>query len=106
VSRLTGAVVVLVVLVLVMLFARANGGEQVTLDLGFGRFSGVPLTYIAFGSLFIGMLVMLLAGIHADLRVRRFLRERLADEDREERQAIDRTQQDLFASQNDTEERS
>jgi uncharacterized integral membrane protein len=94
------------VLVMVMLFARANGSEQVTLDLGFGRFNGVPLTYVAFGSLFIGMLVMLLAGIHADLKVRRFLRERLAHEDREERQAIDRTQQDLFANPHDTEERS
>jgi len=104
VSRLTGAVVVLVVLVMVMLFARANGGEQVTLDLGFGTFYGVPLPYVAFGSLFIGMLVMLLAGIHADLRVRRFLRERLAHEDREERQAIDRTQQDLFVNPHDTEE--
>jgi uncharacterized integral membrane protein len=103
VSRLTGAVVVLVVLVMVMLFARANGGEEVTLDLGFSTFSRVPLPYVAFGSLFIGMLVMLLAGIHADLRVRRFLRERLAHEDREER-AIDRTQQDLFANPHDTEE--
>jgi uncharacterized integral membrane protein len=107
-SRLIGAVVVLVVLVLVMLFARANGGEEVTLDLGFRTFLGVPLPYVAFGSLFIGMLVMLLAGIHADLRVRRFLRERLATEDREERLAIDRTQQDLFANPHgahDTEER-
>ncbi len=103
-SRVTGAVVVLVVLMMVMLFARANGGEQVTLNLGFGTFYGVSLPYVAFGSLFIGMLVMLLAGIHADLRVRRFLRERLAHEDREERQAIDRTQQDLFANPHDPEE--
>ncbi len=103
-SRITGAAVVLVVLVVVMLFARANGGEQVTLDLGFRTFSGVPLTYVAFGSLFVGMLVMLLAGIHADLKVRRFLRERLADEDRQERQLVDRTQQDLFATSHGTED--
>ena len=34
-SRIPGAGVVLAVLVLVMLFARQNGGERVTLDLGF-----------------------------------------------------------------------
>lgn len=95
-SRVTGVLVVLVVLVLVMLFSRANGAESVTLDLGLRTFYRVPITYIAFGGLFLGMLVMLVAGIHADLRVRRFLRERLADEDRQERRLIDRNQQDLF----------
>ena len=96
-SRYTGAFVALVVLSLVMLFARGNSGERVTLDLGVVMFERVPLTYVAFGSLFLGMLVMLLAGIHSDLRVRRFLRERLADEDRLERHGVDRNQQDLFA---------
>lgn len=96
-SRIAGAAGVLAVLVLVMFFARWNGGEQVTLDLGVWTFYRVPLTYIAFGSLFVGMLVMLLAGLHADLRVRRFLRERLEEEDREERARVDRNQRDLFA---------
>lgn len=96
-SRIAGAAGVLAVLVLVMFFARWNGGEQVTLDLGIRTFYGVPLTYVAFGSLFVGMLVMLLAGLHADLRVRRFLRERLEEEDREERARVDRNQRDLFA---------
>jgi uncharacterized integral membrane protein len=95
-SRLAGAAGVLAVLVMVMLFARWNGGERVTLDLGFWTFYRVPLTLVAFGSLFIGMLVMLLAGLHADLRVRRFLRERLEEEDRQERRRVDRAQQDLF----------
>lgn len=103
-SRVTGTAVVMVVLVLVMLFSRANGAVRVTLDLGFHTFYRVPLTYVAFGSLFVGMLVMLLAGIHADLKVRRFLRERLEDEDRKERQRIDRNQQDLFAPSHEHEE--
>ncbi len=97
-SRVTGVVVVLVVLILVMLFARGNGAERVTLDLGIVTFQRVPLTYVAFGSLFVGMLVILIAGIHADLRVRRFLRERLEEEDFQERQRVDRNQRDLFAS--------
>ncbi|MSR22768.1 MAG: hypothetical protein EXR92_04375 [Gemmatimonadetes bacterium] len=96
-SRLTGAGGVLVVLVMVMFFARWNGAERVTLDLGFHTFFRVPFTYVAFGGLFIGMLVMLVAGIHSDLKVRRFLRERLEEEDREERRRIDRHQQDLFS---------
>jgi len=97
VSRIPGAGGVLAVLVLVMLFARQNGGERVTLDLGFVLLQRVPLTYVAFGSLFLGMLVMLLAGVHADLRVRRFLRERLKEEDWQERQRVDLNQRDLFA---------
>jgi uncharacterized integral membrane protein len=97
-SRLAGTAGVLAVLVLVVLFARWNGGERVTLDLGVWTFYRVPLTYVAFGSLFVGMVVMLLAGLHADLRVRRFLRDRLEEEDRQERARVDRNQRDLFAS--------
>ena len=44
-----------------------------------------------------GMVVMLVAGVRSDLRVRALLRQRLEDEDREERALIDRTQQDLFS---------
>ncbi|MEX0856390.1 MAG: hypothetical protein WD056_02360 [Gemmatimonadota bacterium] len=95
-SRVTGFIGVLVVLFLVMYFARWNAGEVVTLDLGFTTLYRVPLTYVAFGSLFVGMLVMLVAGIHSDLKVRRFLRARLEQEDLEERRRIDRSQQDLF----------
>lgn len=96
-TRLLGGAGVLLVLILVMLVARWNGGERVTLDLGLWTIYRVPMTYVAFGSLLIGMLAMLLAGLHADLRVRRFLRERLAEEDREERRRVDRFQRDLFA---------
>ena len=103
-SRIVGLGVALSILVLVMLFARQNGGERVTLDLGFVLFQRIPLTYVAFGSLFLGMLVMLLAGIHADLRVRRFLRERLKEEDWQERQRVDRNQRDLFALSHEQEE--
>lgn len=95
-SRYTGVFSVLAVLALVMLFARWNGGERVTVDLGFYTFYYVPVTYVAFGGLFLGMLVMLAAGIHSDLKVRHFLRERLREEDRAERERIDRYQQDLF----------
>jgi uncharacterized integral membrane protein len=96
VSRLAGAAGVFLVLSMVMFFARWNGGERVTLNLGFHTFYRIPLTYVAFGGLFVGMLVMLAAGLHSDLKVRRFLRERLAEEARAERQRIDRAQRDLF----------
>jgi hypothetical protein len=87
-----------------MLFARWNSAASVTLDLGIHSFYRVPVTYVAFGSLFLGMLVMLVAGIHADLKVRRFLRERLEEEDWQERARIDLTQQDLFLHTRDEEE--
>ena len=44
-----------------------------------------------------GMVVMLVAGVRSDLKVRRVLRARLAAEDREERERfIDMDQQDMF----------
>lgn len=95
-TRFIGAVGVAVVLLLVMLFARWNSAERVNLDVGVHIFYDLPLTFVAFGSLFLGMFVMLVAGIHADLKVRKFLRERLAEEDRQERARIDLAQQDLF----------
>ena len=95
-TRFAGAAGVLVVLVLSMAFAALNGGQRVTLRLGIATFYRVPLTGIAFGVLILGMLVMLVAGIHSDLKVRRILRERLAEEDRQERARIDHSQRDLF----------
>lgn len=103
-SRLAGAAGVVAVLVLVMFFARWNSGELVTLDLGFRTFFRVPLTFVAFGALILGMLVMLLAGLHSDLRIRRFLRERLAEENRREPRWIDQDQVDLFNADSDTRE--
>jgi uncharacterized integral membrane protein len=98
VKRLVGILGVVVVLALSMAFAALNGGQRVTLRLGLMTFYGVPLTAIVFGSVILGMLVMLVAGIRSDLRVRRILRDRLAREDEEERARIyvDHTQQDLF----------
>ncbi len=95
-TRFAGAAGVLVVLVLSMAFAALNGGQRVTLRLGIATFYRVPLTGIAFSALILGMLVMLVAGIHSDLKVRRILRERLAEEDRQERARIDHSQRDLF----------
>lgn len=98
-TRYAGPVGVAAALVLVMLFARWNGAERVTVDLGFYTFYRVPLTYVAFLALFLGMTVMLVANIHADLKVRRFLRRRLEEEGQEERDRIDRYQRDLFRTE-------
>lgn len=100
-NRLGGVLGVALVLFLSMGFAALNGGQRVTLRLGFTTLYRVPLTAIAFGALILGMVVMLLAGIHSDLKVRRILRERLAEEDREERARIfiDHTQTNLFETE-------
>ncbi len=96
-SRLVSALGVLVVLFLSMGFASLNSGQRVTLRLGVATFYGVPLTAVAFGSVIAGMLIMLVAGIRSDLKVRSILRARLEDEAREERERfVDRSQQDLF----------
>ena len=95
-TRFAGATGVAIVLVLSMAFAALNGGQRVTIRLGFANFYRVPVTGVAFGALILGMVVMLVAGIHSDLKVRRILRERLAEEDREERARIDQSQHDLF----------
>lgn len=95
-TRFAGAAGIAIVLVLSMAFAALNGGQRVTIRLGFATFYRVPVTGVAFGALILGMVVMLVAGIHSDLKVRRILRERLAEEDREERARIDQSQRDLF----------
>jgi uncharacterized integral membrane protein len=97
VTRLLGGVAVLGALVLAIGFASLNSGQHITLRLGFATFYQVPLTVVAFGSLLVGMLVMLVAGIRSDLKVRRILRARLVAEDREERgRFVDLDQQELF----------
>ena len=95
-TRFAGAAGVVIVLALSMAFAALNGGQRVTLRLGVATFYRIPLTGVAFGALILGMVVMLVAGIHSDLKVRRILRERLVEEDREERARIDHSQRDLF----------
>ena len=83
-------------------FAWLNSSQRVTLRLGVVTLYGVPLTAVAFASVIAGMIVMLVAGVRSDLKVRKVLRARLAQEDREERERIiDTSQQDLFPSEND-----
>jgi uncharacterized integral membrane protein len=98
VRRFGGAAAVGVVLVLSMAFAALNGTQRVTLRLGFATLYRTPLVGVVFAAVILGMLVMLAAGIRSDLRVRRVLRERLAEENREERGRIDvdRAQTSLF----------
>jgi uncharacterized integral membrane protein len=98
VTRLAGVAGVLVVLLLSIGFAALNGGQLVTLRLGFATLYQVPLTIVAFGALVLGMLLMFVSSIQSDLKVRRILRDRLAEEDREEkaRAQVDKNQKDLF----------
>ena len=96
-TRLIGPLAVFCVLVVSILVATLNGAQRVTLDLGVIVLYGVPLSLVGFTGLFMGMVVMLVAGIRSDLKVRAVLRQRLEAEDREERALIDRTQQDLFS---------
>ena len=98
-SRIAGPLGVLAVLVVAMVFTALNGGQRVTVDLGIVVLNRVPVTMVAFGGLFTGMVVMLIAGVQSDLKVRAILRQRLKTEDREERALIDRTQQELFATE-------
>jgi len=97
VSRFAGVLGVAVVLVLSLGFAALNGGQRVTLRLGLATLYGVPLTVVAFGALMVGMVIMLGASIHSDLKVRRILRARLLQEDEEEKSRfVDLSQRDLF----------
>lgn len=96
-SRLASAAGVVAVLALSVGFASLNGSQRVTLRLGVVTLYGVPLTVVAFGGLIVGMVIMLGASVHSDLKVRRILRARLAEEGLEEtRRFVDQSQQDLF----------
>jgi uncharacterized integral membrane protein len=97
VRRWLGALGILAVVGLALGFASLNGGQRVVLRLGFATLYSVPLTVVAFSGLITGMVIMLVAGVTSDLKVRRILRERLAEEAREERSRfVDRAQRDLF----------
>lgn len=96
-GRVLSVLGLLVVVVLSMGFAALNSGQHVTLHLGFVTLYRVSMTAVAFGGLILGMVIMLIAGIRSDLRVRAILRARLVAEDEEERaRFVDRTQRDLF----------
>ena len=94
-TRFIGPLGVVSVLVVSIVFAALNP-QRVTVNLGVKVLFGVPLMLVGFTGLFMGMVVMLVAGVRSDLKVRAVLRQRLEAEDREERALIDRTQQDLF----------
>ena len=64
------------VVVLGVGFALANAGIEVTINLGIVTLRRVPVTFVALGGMVVGMGVVLVAGINADLKVRRLLRER------------------------------
>ena len=96
-NRLLGGAGIVLVVALSVAFAALNGNQRVTLRLGVATFYGVPLTVVAFGGLLTGMLIMLVAGIHSDLKVRRILRDRLAEEGlKDQGRFVDQSQQDLF----------
>ena len=101
-NRFIGVVSVLAVVILAMTFAAANVGHRATLSLGLFTLYRVPVTLVAFSGLLVGMLVMFATGVHSDLKVRRILRDRLAEETRKEQVWIDRNQRDLFAQEPET----
>jgi len=104
VKRLPAVLGALAVVVLSIGFASLNGTQRVTLRLGLVTFYGVPLTVVAFGGLLTGMVIMLVAGIHSDLKVRRILRDRLAEEGRMDMgRFVDQAQQELFEGEKPTE---
>ena len=56
------------------LFAVQNGGTRVPLNLGIVTFRSVSVPMIVFTSIVFGMLLVLLAGLRADLKTRKMLR--------------------------------
>ena len=103
-SRFLGVLSVIAVVLLAMGFAAANAGHRVTIDLGLFTLYQVPVTLVAFSGLFVGMVAMFVTGVYTDLKVRRILRDRFAEESRLERTAIDQNQQDLFGGDPDSED--
>jgi uncharacterized integral membrane protein len=56
------------------LFAVQNGGIRVPIHLGIVTVRSVSLPVVVFTSVIVGMLMVLLAGLRADLKTRRMLR--------------------------------
>jgi uncharacterized integral membrane protein len=104
-KRLLAVLSLVTVVLLAMALAAANAGHRTTLSLGFMTFYRAPVTMVAFGGFFAGMVLMFAVGIRTDLKVRRILRERLVEEARKEHTGIDRNQRDLFSAEPEGEER-
>ena len=96
-SRFSGLLGSALIVVGAAWFASLNGGERVTLRLGFWVLYNVPLTLVAIGALLVGMVIMFVVGIRSDLKVRRILRDRFVDDEAAARR--DRSQQDLFTGE-------
>ena len=56
------------------LFAVQNGGVRVPLHLGIVSLRSVSLPVVVFTAVVVGMLLVLLAGLRADLKTRKMLR--------------------------------
>ena len=73
--RFLGVIGLGAVLVMGVGFAALNAGRSVTIDVGLFTLFRVPVTFVAFGGMVVGMSVVLVAGINADLKVRALLRK-------------------------------
>ena len=78
--RFAGWLALAAVVILGAAFAMGNAGRVVSINLGVVTLGRVPVTFVAFGGMVAGMGVMLAAGINADLKVRRLLREKYVRE--------------------------
>ena len=87
-SRWAGWIALVAVMAAGALFALGNAGRVVSLNLGLFTLNRVPVTFVAFGGMVVGMGVVLAAGVHADLKVRRLLRERDGRDEPVERPAL------------------
>lgn len=68
------------VVALAAVFAANNAESRVVVDLGVVTLYRVPVAFVAFGGMVAGMVVVLAAGLNADLKVRRQLRRRAEEE--------------------------
>jgi len=59
---------------LAALFAWLNMGERVTLRLGIVTLRSIPLSAVVFFSILIGMILVFVVGLRADLKTRRMVR--------------------------------
>lgn len=55
-------------------FAVANGGQRVSLRLGLLTLRSISVPALVFGSVILGMVIVILAGLSADLRTRAMIR--------------------------------